>query len=432
MKFFKNVWEFALLAASRAPQLSTLKTIPLLFFYGLLLVILAYMTGLASVCSSFDMCPNLQKDVGYLYAVNWTVNSIVILPCLTFLLIEASRSIPRALNAMAESGMLVGAHLEYVHPAIAIRDWEKTYGHASKVFAGLLIVAAIEPLIEWIATSALPLIVGNIDAVPEHEYDWSVAALLRPTMSVFDRLVNAAFSFLVFVVQVAEIAAFAYFIMLTFLFCVFFNERRDVWQIVPVKSTDPRKGFQIFEEPITNLVISAILAFIMFYLSMLQNLYLRTKYPTLGEFIVTDMVPIVKAAGKWVSSFPEFGIRLLAMRPAAEDLRFNPQNWSGGLTTLGSVVVIVLVLIVPVWILRGVAQRGLNSLSPHPALLKALGKMKFWPLSYVSINLYLIMCGFALMSLIFYRMGILVFALLFCVSIIRVLRLATRAAARTK
>jgi len=167
--------------------------------------------------------------------VNWTINSVVVLPCFAFLLLEAARGFLRRCKHL-RSRYVGRFHLTPVDPNIAIHDWQETLKRASIALAILLILAAIEPLIEWRQLRRGPRD-RKIGCSPEKEFDWSVAALLRPR-----RLSEPRSKRVLLIVGISspavEIAAYAFFITLTFLFCIFFNQRRDAWQIVPVPAQD--------------------------------------------------------------------------------------------------------------------------------------------------------------------------------------------------
>ena len=345
--------------------------------------------------------------------------SILILPCLVFFLLESFSSVPHAIRALGDREMIVDKKLQRVDAEIVIRDWQATLRKATYFLAALLLVSVAEPVVEWAATSAWPLLGGGIEAIPEDERDWSVAALLRQE-GVLSKTGNAAFSLLVFVIQIPMIASIVFLLGLTLLFCVFFSKKRDAWQIVPDDGRlDKRCGFQVFEDPISNLVLTALLALGMFYLSIIQNHYLRTEYRAIADFVVVDMV-----GGAAAVSDKDFDVTdLFRTRPSR--LKRN-DNISVGVSRLGGVVVLLFVLGVPLWILRGVAQRGATAMSSRGDTNDKPLAIQYWPLSYVSLNAYLLVCLVVGFSLFFYRIGLWVFGLLAGATLLRFLTLVRR------
>lgn len=419
-----KTWKMSLDAAKNLPRLSPLTAVMIVFFYGVILIILSYTFRLSYVCGTNGGC-TIKKEVGYLYALNWSFNSILVLPCIVFFLLEALHAIPETLRGLSSRNMLVNGTFNPINVDIAVSDWNRTLDEAlkSKLVALLFLIALCEPIVEWFLTSVWPLLTGNLEATAEKEYDWAVAALLRiPHGGFWARGINMLFSLLVFAMQSVMIAAFAFLLTLTYLFSTFFNERRENWRIVPsATDADTRKGFQLFEEPIIHLVAAALLILGMFYFSKLQNAYLRTTYPTIASFVRDDIIAGAKALGSSVD--PSSLLNQVPSKPKGD-----PENFSGFMVLMGGFVVIVFVLGMPLWILRGVAMRGKNILeatSNH-----VLGNMTFWPLSYMKLNTYIFLCILSAFSLYFYRLGLFIFGLLFSVVIMRCIKVAAKTAKR--
>jgi hypothetical protein len=255
--------------------------------------------------------------------------------------------------------------------------------------------------------------------VAEEEYDWSVAGIIsQPKWSMAGRIMNASFSLLVFASQFAMIALVATLLVFVASFCHFLHQRTQ-WNIVPnPKDGDQRRGFQIFEEPISHLLVAAFLVLAMLYLSIIQNHYLRTSHEHIDVFVKDD---ILLGATRGLDENPkEFIQRLIDTRPSK--LRPNVKNFSRAADLLGGFLIVSFVFGLPLWILRGVAQSG-------KALLERQGghrpfNMVFWPLGYVSVSLYLILCILAVLSLLYYRIGLFVFGLLILVAVARIMRIA--------
>ena len=414
-------WNHLLRAAGAINRIKPIVAVPAVFFYGVFLYILAYPLDLARVCGIGDDCV-IEKQIGYTGAINWVGVTILILPCLIFFLLAVSRSFGATFDSLAERGMLVDSERNPVAPRLPQKEWQKFLDKMRLPLAIFLVIAVCQPIVEWVGTSARPLMSKDIAQVSEEEYDWSVAEILRqPPGNCWERTRNGLFSLLVFASQSIMIIAVAYLFSITFLLCAFLHEHRATWQIIPdLSDPDPRRGFQLFEEPITNLITAGLLAIAMFYLSTVHNYYLRTTYPTLPEFLVEDVVAgsLSLARNDNSGSIPHL------LNPAPSQLRSDPENFSAGATRLGGLIVILLVWGAPLWILRGVAMRGKLIIKQKAGKILT---MRFWPLSYLSLNGYLLLCTVAGLSLLYYRVGLWVFGVLFGVTIARVISVATRA-----
>jgi hypothetical protein len=401
----KQRWAKWVGLVSRVYTASPLAPAAVAFLYAALVCSLSYPFGLASVPDP-NTAPGVIKEVGYLPAINWTVAYLILFPLIVYFLLEAFECVPNSIGLLAGRGMLVDGKLTRIEPNTVLDDWNAALKRSVLVTAGLFVVAVVEPVIEWWATSAYPLIAHSLNAVPEHEYDWSVGALLTGGDGLH-RLLNGAFSLMVFAQQAAMIAAFALILVFTATFCLFFGKVRDSWQIIPDTSDkDPHRGFEIFEATITHLLSAALLSLAIFYLSILQNYYLRTSFQNLFQFCQEDIVAGAMAVRSHTSDIPSL------LSPVPTKLVENPINFSVGQTRLGGLIVMLLILGVPLWILRGVAKRGAIAAN-------YVGRIDFWPLSYISLNTYLVICALAGLSLIFYRIGLWIFGVLACALLTR-------------
>jgi hypothetical protein len=404
--FLSRFWQTFIERVRSMYRMSPLLPAAIAFFYAAAMCSISYPLGLAAVSDTVSVA-GTTKEVGYVSAINWSFAFLVLFPLIVFFLFEAFSSIPDSIRALAKREMLVDGSLHPVSEDEALEEWENALSSSVKVAASLMIVAVLEPLIEWWATSGYPLLMGRLDLVAEHEYDWSVGALLEQGPSLIQRLGNAAFSLLAFAQQSMMIAAFALILVLVAVFCLFFGKQRQTWQIVPaVSDGDSHKGFQIFETPITHLLSAAILSLAIFYCSILQNYYLRTNYQSIYEFCQKD---VLTGAASIKANSPDVP-SMLGVAPT--HLLRGAINFSVGQTRLGGLVVVLTILGAPLWILRGVAKRGAFA-------AKYAGHIEYWPLSYVSLNTYLVICVVAGLSLVFYRIGLWIFGALVCALLTR-------------
>ncbi len=394
----RSLWSTWLNLVSRVYSVSSLIPAASAFLYAVTICSISYPLGLASVPDAFT-APGVIKEVGYIPAINWSAAYILEFPLILYFLFEAFASVPDSIRRLSARGMLVGSDLSMVDARLPLRDWNDALRRSVIVTAGLFLVAILEPICEWWASSGYPLLAGRLSAVAEKENDWSVGALLTRADG-FHRLSNAIFSLLVFAQQGMMIAAFSLILVFTATFCVFFGKRHESWQVIPdTDDRDPHKGFEIFETTITHLLSAALLSLTIFYSSILQNYYLRTSYSSLLQFCRDDIIAGATALKSRTPDVPS----LLGAVPTK--LVGNAINFSVGQTRLGGLIVVLLILCVPLWILRGVAKRGTIAAN-------YTRRIEYWPLSYISLNAYLLVCALAGLSLIFYRVGLWIFGLL--------------------
>ncbi|MGL6316426.1 hypothetical protein [Vibrio sp. WXL103] len=417
----KNTWQNTLELARYLSCAPSILIILPVFFYALFILLISFLFGLGTVCGPDDICvlSNLpfHKEVGYAATLNWFLNSIIILPCLMFFLIKLASSVPTVLQNMSDSKMLINSKGNHIAVDEALSNWKALLDRSRPILAVLLIVAITEPIIECIATSSIPLFFSDIKLTPEGEFDWSVAAILRygEEASWYLRLSNGVFVLLVFFQQSFMIAAYSYLLYFSFLFVYFFQQKSTSWKIIPRNDiNDDRMGFQVFEEPIMNLLICAVLALCMQYFSILQNHYLRTEYTSISSFLNEDIITAFtyeKGGELPVSLINPEPSKLRVSDRENNHVAVNTINFSVSSTTIGGILIVVWVLGIPVWVLRGLANRGKNiyiKLYPRESL-----EMNVWPLKYLTINVYLVICIFAVISLTYYRVGLFLFGIVF-------------------
>ena len=161
-------------------------------------------------------------QVGYAFAINWVLMSLLLLPAATMFVMGLIRVYPSVLARLAGRGMLVDDQFTRIDEKQPIADWNRTASVAYGMVAILFVIALVQPLAEWFSTSARPLATNSLDKVAEHEFDWAVAAQLRSENPPWtDRMTNAAFSLAVFVVQSGVLMIIAYLLVFAFATCYF-------------------------------------------------------------------------------------------------------------------------------------------------------------------------------------------------------------------
>src|SRR5262249_7450542 len=103
---------------------------------------------------------------------------------------------------------------------------------------------------------------------------------------------NAAFGFMAFTLQGMSIVVLFLFCALMIQFAVL------LWYLADPDTSphllpdlddarDRRRGFQQFEAPLESMLLVVFVAFVLFYLSRLQQVYLRSREQWIGPFVGT-------------------------------------------------------------------------------------------------------------------------------------------------
>jgi hypothetical protein len=370
---------------------------------GVVLVLLSFLANAASVVRDHE---GITRQVGYAAAPNWGLTFTLAFPLFLYFVLSAMRSTERAFPDLER--MLVdddGVPVPDADDALR-RRYRKLLGRTDRISLALAATALGGSLIEWYVYSFRPLFLGG--AVPEGEVDWSVAAAAG---SMGERVLNATFSFLAFTAQGLYIGVIVAFLVFVYVFADLVRQLADSStppMLVPdVNSTDPRRGFQRLGRVVEELLVACSCAFLVFWLSRLQNLYLasKTTAASLWEFFREDVSVAVTEM-----DVTAFG-RALVDTGGIE--------FSTVMVSIGAFALLIASIAIPLHTLRRAAvdakMTALNLASARPrtfakhltdAELKAsIDGMAVWPMSYPQLNHLLFWVAFAVLSLIFYRIG---------------------------
>ncbi|MCA1850365.1 MAG: hypothetical protein LC672_04815, partial [Acidobacteria bacterium] len=252
---------------------------------GLLLVVASFVAGV-----SFRQQPG-GKEVGYIYAINWSLNYTIVLPFMLYFLFASFQKVDGLITRLAKNKMVVDEDWR-VQSKEALRDgWDGMAMRTAKLRLLLTALALIFCLGEWYLNSALPLYTGQTAGL---EQDWAVAFAAQDAPAV-NKLGNAVFTFFCFLLQWVAASAvldFCVFMCMFSLLIYRHSQENSAVKIVPdLDSEDARRGFQVFQPLMENVMFTAIFAFAMFYLTRLQNLYLRApNVNNIGEFVRSEIL----------------------------------------------------------------------------------------------------------------------------------------------
>lgn len=272
----------------------------------------------------------LEKQVGYVHALNWSLVLLVLIPFAMFFAFASVQSTKEALEQMAASRMLVtkdwSQQVTDVKP-IMDRLWRRFLLFGTGMFLIIVVLLARD----WWCVVHLPLsfdvALGNVFGsavrealVPEavikalrttgcaasgHENDWSVAATfgsvpglgdlapgnMKPSLAV--NYVFSAFAYATMALWSGLLFAYFGFVLALTVTIYELNAGRFGCQLVlDLNSSDKRKrfGFEYLEPVFGPCAYVATITFIMAFLMRIQNIYLRDReFSSIYSFMFEDI-----------------------------------------------------------------------------------------------------------------------------------------------
>jgi len=149
-----------------------------LFLLGLIMLIFSIVAGVGFF--EFQTPAGQSKQVGYIWALNWSFMFLLGFPIMFFFILETSDSLRRTLERLVEDGMIVDMNW---HPAgVGALDDERNRFWRLSACAAIFVTICIVPycLIEWYIVSGRHLFANQLPAV--------VLQGPRRGFSVFERL----------------------------------------------------------------------------------------------------------------------------------------------------------------------------------------------------------------------------------------------------
>lgn len=397
---------------------------------GILIAGVSFLLGFGEFTYVLDMdSQRIEKEVGYLWAFNWSVAFIFVYPAIAAVGLQALREanqIGDQLSArcmaidqswrLAEFGQTGDAFRKALHRAIGI----------SLVTGAILIAYACWEFYSvvghhYFAGAHFPDAISIDD--PYQERDWSVAALLTPAHGLAPPIwPNFAFSAFVYLAMVGFGASLVLGVFICFLAVTATaygmsgsTERLrltpDLREPVSRRALDPRCGFELFQQLIQLALLAVALSFCALYLIHLQNLYLRAP----DSHILDYLLP-ADASGQG-----------LAVMTLGGSLREAISNLNSAIAYLTATVLFAGVLFGLALTLRISARQGRAIMlarledpeQPLPEwlaeyertdLLDRLDEMRLWPAKWPRLNHILAALALAATAFVFVRIGFLIMA----------------------
>jgi hypothetical protein len=368
----------------------------------------------------------ITRQVGYIWAWNWSVSYAVLFPLSLYFGLLSLRCIRDSLREMHAQRMVRTAAMI----AIEEPELENSWLGGDRVRRLLLwIFAFILPFTvssyEWARNNLLRLFESPLaPATSVADYDWGLKALMFHA-PVWARVTNAAFDLAAFCLEGLLLAgSLAYFLMLLDLGRVIplTTGNAEPIRLIPnLKSQDRRAGFELFEEPLLQMLFVALVMFLMFYLVRIEGAYLHGagSESNLAEFIQKDI--LAGASGQQgVLKSPDLASSVKAnvahlLDPGNMDVR-------DFLSQISVFLIFILCGIVIVMTVRIACQSAITNAKnyldncqsctlfegKHDDERGRLEQITSWPLGYIKPNLLFLAMAFAVASLYYYRIGLFV------------------------
>lgn len=415
--------------------LSTPITLFCLPFLGVLLIIISFFIGVGDF--NLQIPDNKTKQVGYIFALNWSFSFVLGFPIMMFFMVEAVTGQTRTLDRLVDRGMIVDKSWRPVDINAIRNEFRRFWKKAAIASAILFIFSMGYCLAEWyllsgryLFGSGTPLRLNETHHF--FELDWSLAAVLPgPDQNAFDfRMQTAAFSFINYF-----LLGFYFWIVLTFyamvvIYSDFFSglsrgKSAEGMRIIPdIDDDEPRRGFSVFEPVFQRVLFATMVGFSLCYFMNIQNLFLRSESSNIVTFISEDII-----AGFSLVFNRKFAEGLSEIATSLFDL-----GHTLNVTSVWAIIIVYFVLSVilcgTAWLLREVARRSRENLQVYvrddaaPIQMFTQSKMavcrervkawstesqqgmKVWPFGWPSLRRLLSWSLFGAICIVFYRIGL--------------------------
>jgi len=279
----------------RAPRL---RTTAFLLGAGIALALCSMLLGSGAFRPTCDqvatLCASLgdrfrERELGFLTAPNWSVTILALWPLMFYVLRSMLDAAERVFEDIDASPMAWLAAPATKQPIGA--TWRRQKIYLRRWVTLFLVVSVGASLWEWFTASGAPLLSGTPPR--EGELDWSS---IPSGQSRLDTL-RALFTLAAFIYQGVAVALMASFAVAVILMArtvgLHGSGEAAPPLLVDIESNDPAKrgGFERFIVVIDYMIVFVFLAFVNFFLTRLQNAYLRDyDSSSLGEMIARDFV----------------------------------------------------------------------------------------------------------------------------------------------
>lgn len=373
---------------------------------GIVLTAASYPVGISSLVYN-------GKDVGYWSEINWWLNYILFVPVLLFFCLSTYQAIPRLLAELQLHGMLIDRDGQIASLDKVQNRWHQTLRIAAKWCTACSILALGICLYEGYLASPFLRFATLAEVPPPEPWKpfWGWGALLNPTN--VSPWANGVFNFLAFLAQASVAAAILSFLIVICAFATFIDKlsrnRKEALHLIPnPDSTDSRKGFELFETFMEQVLLTGVTCFLVCYCVRVQMVYKKSaSYTSLDTFLGDTMVL------GFVKAFPN----LANVRDVIFDIGGSAVTYSEAMVVPGVALVAFMILLSVIWTLRRAAKESRANLDADLRTGRLRGRwvspearmndMTYWPMPWKNLNEILLWLLFAILCMVYYRNALL-------------------------
>ena len=377
------------------------------------------------------------KEVGFYYALNWSLAMLVLMPTAWTMIYLALASLRDVEAGMIERRMLVTKDFAPVtadhHGVQALRKHLSYF-----VVGGIGIVTALMVLLamsdhaqvagQFYGDEGVRVKLDRIDGegfaleAANIERDWMVASFLTsPQTDVVNVTRNNAFALANYIIYVGmgigSLLSFG--LVMIGLGAAFMRGVAQNYglQIIPsLSSKEPGCGFDVVERFFGYAFAVALIGCAMIYLMGIQNLYLRSPDPSIFAFLTPDFSALASNAS-WSDKIDAL-VGFLFSDSVGKGTR-NVYAWVFGFFIFAVFIGGFMAFLrngahhsraVVLAALKNQADFPLEQLSRDDAetIASRLGVMRIWPLKRPSLRMSYLIMGAFVASMVFYKLGLLI------------------------
>jgi hypothetical protein len=344
-------------------------------------------------------------QVGYLYAPNWAFATLILWPAMLFVLAGLIRQLDQSFKDIDHSPMTWLAAEDGSQSVLA--TWKKRKATAERIIPFVLLLAVAISLAEWWWGSARFLVDPDLlETAGDVERDWS--SIQGQAGSYW---VQVGMTLLAFLYHAIALTLMVTFVLVVLLAAKTMDEhgsgRSKPELLIDIESNDPgnRAGFERFMVPIDQMIVFVALVFLNFFLSRIQNAYVRTsEWSDIGLFIAQeftlkagdgieelvliehlDFTSVAVMFGAVIALFVCFFFFNATLRHVAIQARNRSDH----------------VLMKPAMLSRS-AETGLDAVAVRDRLKNA----NAWPLGYSDLMPTMSFLAICVAVILFYRIGL--------------------------
>ena len=353
----------------------------------------------------------IEKQVGFIYAPNWSLNYAIVIPLTLYFCVSALHGVRHVILQLTQKRMLVDSACKPISQQKIAQEWDKVATSAAKWVVVLGCIALAASLIEGFYASPFGHNAEEVQSLRVSKVDWSMKALVYP--EEVGKISNGLFTLAAFLAQAAAATAclaFITFLMgFAYLIYSFTLPDKEIRLIPDVDSDDTRRGFEVFGLLIENILLASVFFFCVFYLTRIQRVYMESKAASILTFIRDDV-----AYGFFNGVLKLFQGGDFSLLHAGDNISYGEL-----MVSAGNVIMLVFVVMIPAIILRQAAMRSRDQFQSlqdfscdisHVTHLnseeckKRMEAMDFWPMRYPRPNQLILAAVLAMGCFVFYRL----------------------------